>query len=311
MKLAYGTFIFRDSGYLPGLLLIAHKIRELDDRNSAKLICFHTEDIDAKSVGLLNLFYDEVKLIKSLKVGRNRVGRQQPLPHMFTRFQFLNPDNYPKRAPDKVLILDADMLPIKSFNGLFKLSAPAGVINESKDGMKGSIKTDKKIDSWEWHDKYKNTCAHGQLIPSSITDKAFQEPKLNMGINGGLMLLKPSAEDFNSFMKWASDNETIINAMEWPDMQSITAFYSGKWIGIDVKYLGLYGYPNIKSLYGIHFIGPKPWQWRDKGFSYRIKNFPDYKLWAEEFLEMCNKNPTITKMPRLNNLRNAIVNEGI
>src|SRR5207237_312612 len=153
-------------------------------------------------------------------------------------------------------------------------------INEDKDHMKGSLHTLDKLDKWEWHHKYESVFKHGGIIPKKITDRPLLQPDKNMGINGGLMMLAPSKADFGAFSKWCQNatTEEAIDKMNWPDMQAITSFYSGKWTSIDAKYLGLYGYPNIKSLKGIHFIGPKPWQYRAKGFSYRLKNYPDYKL---------------------------------
>lgn len=307
MNKAYGTFIFRDSGYLPGILLVGYKLSQMKSLDT-KLICFHTEDIDISAIESIKTIYDLVIKVDYLRFGKARKGRQQPLPDMMTRFQFLNPNNYGGgNVPDKILILDSDMLPINSFQELFKLNTPSGVINESKDHMKGLIKTDQLITRWEWHEQYEDTCRQGLTMPSSITDRPAEDPENNMGINGGLMMLKPSSIDFNDFMDWLKLNENLVNRMSWPDMQSITAFYSGKWVGIDAKFLGLYSYPNIKSLSGIHFIGPKPWQWRRKGFEYRLNNYPDYRLWANEFLKMCKQRPDLLKSKRIKNLKNAII----
>jgi alpha-N-acetylglucosamine transferase len=299
---AYGTFLFKDGGYLPGILLIAHKLRELSNKD-IKLICCHTDDIEDYVLEAISLVYDDVQPIDYLKFGKNRVGRQSPLPYMFTRFRFLQLIQL-----NKVLIFDADMLPLASFDDLFELNAPAGVLNESKNNMKGSQQTTKKLDKWEWHDKYEPQYGHGKTIPKEITDKPLLLPDLNMGINGGLMLLKPSANDFDTFLDWCHqpENKSAIEKMPWPDMQAITAFYSGKWTNIDAKYLGLYGYPNIASLNGIHFIGPKPWQWRAKGFAYRLNKYPDYKLWAEEYLAMCSQRADLLKYKQLANLKQQI-----
>ena len=121
-------------------------------------------------------------------------------------------------------------------------------------------------------------------------------------------MLRPSQENFKAFESWCldKDNRRAIDAMDWPDMQSITAFYSGQWTSIDAKYLGLYGYPNIQSLSGVHFIGPKPWQRNLKGFEYRINKYPDYRLWAEEYLKMCDDLPEILGYKPLENLKQSI-----
>jgi alpha-N-acetylglucosamine transferase len=302
-KFAYGTFIFKDSGYLPGLLMTAYKIKRMNSSGDIKLICLYTPDVDSQILEVLKLIYDDVRCTEYLKFGRDRNGRQQPLPFMFTRFRFLELTEF-----DKILVLDSDMLPLKNYDQLFELTAPAGVINETKDRMKGVHATIQPINEWEWHDFYKTTAAPGDIIKKSITDKPLKKPEENMGINGGLMLLKPSEEDFARFCAWCKkpDLETVINKMNWPDMQTITAYYSGNWTSIDASYLGLYGYPNIASLNGVHFIGPKPWQHRHKNFEYRIKNYPDYRLWSEEYIQMCKDMPELLDYKPLKNLFDKI-----
>jgi glycogenin glucosyltransferase len=305
---AYGTFIFKDGGYLPGLLLIAHKLRE-NSNKEIKLICWHTNDIDKYVLDIISEVYDIVQPVEYLRFGKNRVGRQSPLPYMFTRFrclQLVKP--YFNHQIDKILVLDADMLPLATFDNLFELDAPAGVINENKSNMNGGLTTTEHVEKWEWHSTYEPACEHGNTIPKEITDRPLLQPELNMGINGGLMLLKPSESSFKAFSAWCQqpENEAAINKMPWPDMQAITAFYSGEWTSIDAKYLGLYGYPNIQSLNGVHFIGPKPWQWKAKGFAYRLNKYPDYRLWAKEYLAMCTKRPELLKHKQLLALKQNI-----
>ena len=305
---AYGTFLFRDGGYLPGLLMVAYQLKRLG-LNGARLVCCYTPDIDQGVVDLLRLMYDDVWPVEYLAFGRKRKGRQAPLTSMFTRFRLLQglPEKDEKTF-EKMLIFDADMLPIKSYDSLFDLQCPAGVINESKDHMKTGDRYSQTAKEWECHEKYNDICPHGSKIPKSITDRPMQSPEENMGINGGLMMLRPSQENFKAFESWCldKDNQRAIDAMDWPDMQSITAFYSGQWTSIDAKYLGLYGYPSIQSLSGVHFIGPKPWQRNAKGFEYRINKYPDYRLWAEEYLKMCDDLPEILGYKPLENLKQSI-----
>src|SRR5438270_160833 len=108
-KCAYGTFLFRNGGYLPGVLLVAHKIRELNPKG-AKIICCYTNDIDKYKLDVISLLYDYVQPVDYLQFGRSRIGRQAPLPYMFTRFRFLQlTPPYFAHHLEKVIILDADM----------------------------------------------------------------------------------------------------------------------------------------------------------------------------------------------------------
>lgn len=294
-KNTYGTFIFKDTGYLPGLLMVAYRLRKL--RTKARIICCYTDDIPKNILNILYTFYDELVPVDYLKVGRKRSGRQAPLPWMFTRFRLLGLSGI-----DKLIVLDADMLPINSYDSIFQLDSPAGVINESKDKVIGSLKTNQKIESWEWHENYGLVAPPRSVIPKYITDRPLLDPGNNMGINGGLMMFSPSPKKLKCFLDWCTLNQEVINKMNWPDMQSVTAYFSGSWVNIDASYLGLHGYPNLKSLNGVHFVGPKPWQWKSKGFEYRIENYPDYKLWAEEFMAMCNENKELLKLNSIKNL---------
>lgn len=119
--------------------MVAYQLKRLG-LNGARLVCCYTPDIDQGVVDLLRLMYDDVWPVEYLAFGRKRKGRQAPLTSMFTRFRLLQglPEKDEKTF-EKMLIFDADMLPIKSYDSLFDLQCPAGVINESKDHMEGRL----------------------------------------------------------------------------------------------------------------------------------------------------------------------------
>ena len=121
-KNAYGTFIFKYGGYLPGLLMVVYRLRKL--KTEARIICCYTSDIPKNVTNALSLFYDQLIAVDHLKVGRKRSGRQAPLPWMFTRFRLLGLSGI-----DKLIIMYADMLPFNSYDSIFEFYSSSRVIN--------------------------------------------------------------------------------------------------------------------------------------------------------------------------------------
>jgi hypothetical protein len=88
----------------------------------------------------------------------------------------------------------------------------------------------------------------------------------------------------------------------WPDMQFLTAWYSGRWHNVDLCFAGLSGYPDVAVLFGTHFAGPKPWQVGHRTVSRRFCRFPDFQLWYREFLELMEQHRALSSWKRLSTL---------
>lgn len=298
-KNAYVTFIIRNDSYLPGALLFAYGMRM--QKTSNDLICIVSDNISAAAIHNLKVLYDDVVVIEEVYVEHDRRQERQDRPFLFSRFNAfrLGRDGDLSLKYDKIIIADCDLLPIRGFDRIFDLKAPAGIINEKKENClefvdgKYIIPESVAADgTWIWHRVYQ-AFPHGYPIPQVVTDR-IREDRENMGVNSSLMLFEPSMDLYDSIMADLDDLATQkeISTFNWPEMQYITLKMSGRWTNIDIRYSSFNGYPNIDVLYGIHYAGMKPWSIKNKSIKSYAK-FEDYQLWFAAFKKMIERYPAL------------------
>ncbi len=300
-KYAYVTFIIRNDSYLPGALVFAYGLRL--QQTKYDLICIVSDNISKQAIDTLHILYDDVIVLEELYVAHERRHERQDRPFLFSRFNAfrLGSDGDLQKHYEKIIIADCDVLPIKNYDDLFLLDAPAGIINEKKeycleysDGKYIIPDSVSQNGTWIWHDIYKNY-PHGTKIPKEITDR-IQFDKENMGVNASLMMFEPTMELYHSVLEDLSNMEIQkeISSYNWPEMQYITLKLSGRWTNVDLRYSSFNGYPTIHVLNGIHYAGLKPWSIKNKSLKSYAK-FEDYQLWFQTFIDMVDHYPELNK----------------
>ena len=314
-RYAFVTFLMLNDSYLPGVLLLAHGLRR--QKTQANLICMVTEEISRPARQALAHLYDEVIEVEKIYVSHSRVGKRPYLPYVFTRLHALRlgSDGDLGQNYDKIVLLDADLLPLRHYDHLFTLTTPAGTINERKtnvmawgdDGnfiIPDSVAQD---GTWNWHQIYA-ACPHGQPIPAEITDRVASDPS-NMGVISSLLVLNPSLAEFQAIMadiQSPTVQPLVGDAFDWPEMQYLTLRYSGQWTSVDLRFHSLNGYPDLDVLYGIHYTGFKPWQFRRKGSMARYGRRDDFQLWFKLYQEMIQTYPLLQSNRKLRSLLQQI-----
>jgi glycogenin glucosyltransferase len=315
---AFATLLMLNDSYLPGALMTGNGLRK--QKVSSDLVCLVTEEISRPAREALRQVFDHVIEVEKIRVAHSRAQKRQYLPYVFTKMNALRlgADGDLGTSYRKILMLDADMLPLSRFQRLFELDAPAGILNESKshllsadEGGAFEIPDDVlRTGKWHWHKLYEPICPHGERIPAWLTDRV-KEQRGNMGINGSLMLVKPSLAEYHEIRR---DIESPANLrllgefFDWPEMQYLTMRWSGRWTNIDARYSGLNGYPNLELLYGTHFAGFKPWYFRREKSMQRYGRYPDFQRWFREYREMVTEiYPALQKSKRVRRLLDEIV----
>ncbi len=314
---AYTTLFTLNDSYLPSLLLLAYKLRQ--QQTTADLICMVTEEITATARQALAILYDHVVEVEKITVPHSRSGKRPYLPYVFTKLHALRlgRDGDMGFAYDKVILLDADLLPIKKYDELFDLPAPAGTINEKKTNVMewdedGNFIIPQSVyedGTWNWHHIYAE-CPHGQPIPQTITNRVLRDPT-NMGIIGSLLVLQPSRAEFDAILADLQTPEVadlVQDKFDWPEMQYLTARWSGQWTNVDLRFHSLNGYPNLSVLNGIHFTGFKPWQFHKGGSMARYGRREDFRYWHNNYRKMTNAYPNLLDFKKLRRLRQQIDN---
>ncbi|MDQ0988771.1 glycosyltransferase [Streptomyces sp. V2I9] len=309
---AFVTFLMFNDSYLPGCLMAAYGLKVQGSRSDR--VCLVTKDVSGRARDALRLVYDKVLPVDEIPLpgyleesasGAPRTGSARVEGAALTRFASLRlgPDGDFGCSYEKIVNIDADLFPVRDFDDIWSLSAPAGIVNERREHM-ADIDADGKLiprpdalrtGKWVWHDVYDGICPPGAPVPREITDRVAVDYE-NYGVNASLLLLEPSMSTYDTFMRWVDEGEVrdmVRNRWAWTDQQAATYFWSGRWTSLDPSYSVFYGYPSIESARGLHYAGIKPWSWRKKGFARRIERFPDYTLWAQRFLEMLEELPAL------------------
>ena len=291
-RYAYVTFLILNDSYLSGALLLAYGLRQ--QWTEADLICLVTPEITSTARAALGCLYDHVVEVEAIYVPHKRRHQRQDRPFWFTRMNALRlgVDGDLGLSYEKLVVLDADVLPMKWYDHLFTLVAPAGVINESKAHLTESDIVPDHIHQgteWRWHRIYNAHCRHGSNIPKKITDRVALDPENNTGISGSLYVWEPSMEEYRRIraqIETPEILELVADRFDYPDMQYLTIHWSGRWTSVDLRFIGFKGYPGIRALYGTHFAGFKPWYFNQLKALSRFSRYDDFKLWYRSYLAM-------------------------
>jgi glycogenin glucosyltransferase len=306
-----------NDSYLPGALTLAYALQRQE--TGADRVCMVTEGVSGEARTALSMLYDRVLDVDKIYVPHKRRQARQDRPYMFTRMNALRlgADGDLGCSYEKLTVLDADVLPLCHYAHLFTLPAPAGILNEHKSHF---IETDEagqyvisesveRDGTWRWHRLYEDVCPHAAPIPREITDRVAQDP-LNLGINGGLFVFEPSMGEFRAILADVQRPETLARVgdlYDWPEMQYLTLRWSGRWTNVDLRFAGLNGYPKLSVLFGTHFGGLKPWQFKRETAIARWGRYPDFQLWFRTYSELVEEAyPALQRVRRLRRLLTAI-----
>ncbi|MBN2393773.1 MAG: hypothetical protein JXR84_23775 [Anaerolineae bacterium] len=316
-RFAYVTLLMLNDNYLPGVLTLAYGLRR--QKTQADIICMVTSEITAKARYALGLVFDHVVEVEKFFVPYKRRQARQYIPYVFTRMHMLRlgADGDLGLPYEKLVALDADVLPISHYDHLFTLDTPAGILNESKahfleygeDGQYIVPPSVAQNGTWRWHAVYDPICPHGYKIPQAITDRVKDDPT-NMGVNSALIVVRPSMAEFAAVKEDLQRPEIldyIGDLFEWPDMQYLTMRWSGAWTNVDIRFCGFSGYPNLAVLFGTHYAGLKPWHFHKKQAMARYGRFEDFQYWFKQYMAMVTRAyPKLQKVKRLERLMKQI-----
>ena len=312
---AFATFVMLNDNYLPGALALAFGLRLQEVR--APLVTLVTQSVSNRARDALGELFDHVIEVEEIYVPHARRQKRQDRPYYFTRIQVLRlgGDGDLGFDLDRVVVIDADVLPIRGYARLLELEPPAGVLNEHKshlaetdaDGQYVVTESGLREGRWKWHEIYAE-CPHGEPVPRHISDRPATDPK-NMGFNGSLFVMRPDMTEYRAILadiRRPEIQHLVGDQFDWPDMQYLTMRWSGRWRNIDVRYSALNGYPGLDVLYGTHFAGFKPWYFQRRSAMDRYSRYPDFQLWFTTYLQMVEAYPKLLSMGKLRRLRDDV-----
>ena len=308
-KNAYVTFVMRNDSFIPGALVLAYSIKK--HRTQYDLVCLITTSISSQGKSCLEQIYDKVIIVDEIYLEHsNSVGRSDRSV-LFTRLQCLRlgSDGGLGTNYEKIVVLDADIMFLKNNDELFELETPAGIINEAKDHFL-PLKNAPSIYpcSSNWYTYYQDICPHSSPIPQEITDRVWDDETI-LGVNACLWVLSPSKKEFDKIMKALRSNyvKEKIQRFNWPEMQYMTYFWSGKWHSIDYRFAAYNGLPDVNSIFATHYAGLKPWDDKKMKALLHYRHHPDYQLWYTALSELFSLSTTeFLNMPKMKRLQKLI-----
>ncbi|MBN2006863.1 MAG: hypothetical protein JXA21_26150 [Anaerolineae bacterium] len=308
-RFAFVTLLMLNDNYLPGVLAQAFALRR--QKTQADLACLVTEEITAEARDALKVLYTHVIEVDKIFIPYARRQARQYVPFVFTRMHALRMGAGGDLGLryEKVVELDADVLPMRHYDHLFSLPAPAGILNERKEHFLDYDAQGRYIippsvatsGTWRWHAVYDSLCPHGARIPQEVTDRVRSDPT-NMGVNSAVLVFAPSQAEFDAIREDLTRPDVLPlvgDAFEWPDMQYLTMRWSGQWTNIDVRFCGFSGYPNLKILFGTHYAGLKPWHFHKTQAMARYGRFEDFQYWFAQYRAMLAAYPALRRVKRL------------
>lgn len=285
-KYAYVSLLMMGDSYLPGLMTLVYSIKKMG--SLIDIIIMVTDDVSQHArdmlgkLGAQTIIVPYIEPIKGI-VMESLVHRYPHYAKTFTKINMLTLTQY-----EKVLFLDGDNLVFKHFDSLFTLKPPAAIYYGSNRMHENNYKPRLKGDHYMWHTRYCNCCDHGKLIPTERTDVVkhrFDKGGIIYGMSTECMLMKPDIDKYNEIILELHNKNFVA---KYPngflsDTGYLTWKFSGKWTGIDPRFLGRRGYPRIEDVFGITMGGSKPWNYENIKL---VSSYPDFAVWYEYFFDM-------------------------
>ena len=281
--------------YLLGAILVAHMLKnrfhnyDLYKKNikgtKADIICMVTPDIDNVIIDILKIYYDDVimvpyiawsdaylsrniildekKFIKIQDVSKGNLNKSHGFCKVMTKLNIFNTNLFPYK---KIVLLDADVIPLGFYDTLFTLETPAGWL-EFRHHQMINLGLDPTNDR-------STLCIHSQNILHFLTDL---NNKYSSDINASVLVIEPDINLFNNMItelkspldKWFGTNkehsgfwymDKFYDHYKFPEQNYLTKKFSGKWKCIDVVYSKWI--KNANDSLGISLAGviEKPWE---------------------------------------------------
>jgi alpha-N-acetylglucosamine transferase len=255
-RYAYITLLIGGDAYLPGCLVVGAALRwHLQTR--AALVCLVDDSVPQAARDMLDLIYDRVAVVERIRAHDSSYPSKllsDAYRDMFTKLHLFDSALLPY---ERVCFIDADLLPIRCFDHLFTLPAPAAVI-ESVDPT-----------SQFTYVQHMHGVRHGQPVPPAVLE-VMSDDDVTGGINGGLLVIKPDSLLFEDMVRrihlampeWGPHHRELYERgirYGFPEQHFLQVEFQDSWTAIDPRFNSMR--TDVPHSFGIHWtIGRKPWQ---------------------------------------------------
>ena len=282
-KYAYVFAMFLGDAYLMGVLVMAYSLFKTNTIHD--VVCMVTPDVseDAKAkmkhIGIKVVNVEYIYTDPHFEVRPAMKKRYPNISKFSTKWNCLNLVEY-----KKIFFLDVDMIVQQNIDHVFKLPAPATRLvihiptntSQSEFGLYASLLME-----------------DGEKLPNDIADTFIY--RRAGAVDGGCMLLKPSAKRFKKILKYLKNFDIRkLNHVMSDDEIALFAFYveqKKQWHNLGVKWScapwKYKGSCTAEDSYILNYIGTQ------KTWDVDLSQYPDTKKWYQYYNEMKEEYPKL------------------
>jgi alpha-N-acetylglucosamine transferase len=254
-RYAYVTLLMGGEAYLPGCLVVGTALR-YHLQSPARLVCLVDDAVSGWARGLLSQLFDAVLEVPRLCAHETSYPEDmlsEAYRCIYTKLHLFDSALLPY---ERVIFVDADLLPLRCFDHLFTLPSPAAVIESvHPTSQYGYV-------------HHMHGVRHGQPVPPSILHVASASD-VRGGINAGLLVIHPDRNLFEDMRQriqrpmseWGPEHRTLYEAgvrYGFPEQHFLQVELQDVWTAIDPRFNSMR--VDVPHSFGIHWvIGRKPW----------------------------------------------------
>jgi alpha-N-acetylglucosamine transferase len=255
-RYAYATLLIRGEVYLPGCLVVGAALR-WHVHTSATLVCMVDDSVPQAARDQLGQIFDRVAVVPRLRAHDSAYPTEllsDAYRDVYTKLHLFDAALFPY---ERICFVDADLLPIRCFDHLFTLAAPAAVIESVSPTSQYT------------YVRHMRGVHHGQSVPAAILDVTSDED-VTGGINGGLLVVRPDRARFDDMVErirrpmpeWGPRHRQLYDRgirYGFPEQQFLQVEFQEAWTAIDPRFNSMR--TDLPHSFGVHWtIGRKPWQ---------------------------------------------------
>ncbi|KAL0076142.1 glycosyltransferase family 8 protein [Phycomyces blakesleeanus] len=256
--------------YVKGVIVIANALRQL--KSSYPLLVLHTPAVTDQALDQLKEAGCHLKSIEPIKPPGKTSYFTERFTETWTKLAVWEQEEY-----DRLVLMDADMLPLQNMDELMEIPMPEGWIMACHACTCNPQKIKAYPDSWTPANCPYTGCTKSTPEPASTAQSYF---------NSGLIVLQPSQAKFDEILHQLMTVEDLTVYL-FPDQDFLNQVFDQKWVKLP------YIYNALKTLAGtheamwdqtkvknVHYILSKPWDAnRETPQEGEDVYYPLYRLW--------------------------------
>lgn len=254
-RYAHVTMLMAGDAYLPGCLVVAAALR-WHVQSRASLVCLVDNSVSTDARAMLAAVFDRVPVVARIRAHEGSYPEKilsEAYRDVYTKLHVFDAELLPYA---RVAFIDADLLPLRCFDHLFTVPAPAAVIESVHPTSQYA------------YVRHMHGVRHGDPVPPAILEVSSDDDIWG-GINAGLLVVRPDRARFLDMVErlrrpmpeWGPHHRALYEQgirYGFPEQHFLQVELQGEWTALDPRFNCMR--IDVPRGFGIHWtIGRKPW----------------------------------------------------